>query len=91
MIAKLILGSTFCYFVLHFIGLVFLEEQPDWSRWVGIFGYLSMTVFLVRMFLCKNYAQWHKKDIIVKVDSFVGKSFVCKEVRRFDLRTISRK
>lgn len=83
---RLLLIVMILFFVLHFIGLIFMEEQPDWSRWAGIFGYLLMTVFLARMFLFKNYVQWNKKGIIIKVDSFVGKSIAFQEVRRFDLR-----
>ena len=47
-------------------------------------GFLFQVLFFGRMFVYKNYVQWNKKGIYVKVNCFIGINFSFEEIKSID-------
>ena len=57
-------------------------ENPKINQRICAIGYLSQAIFFSRMFWFKNYVQWNKKGMIIRIKSFFGKSISFNEVRK---------
>lgn len=47
-------------------------------------GFLFQVLFFGRMFVYKNYVQWNKKGIYIKVNRFQGTNLRFEDVKRID-------
>lgn len=61
-------------FILSLIGVfkpfnLFSEEIYKWLFTTGLLVY---SIFFSRMFWFKNYVQWNKKGIVIKINSWIG-------------------
>jgi hypothetical protein len=58
-----------------FGGFEIIEFQnPRINKGIRTIGYLSQTIYFTRMFWYKNYVQWNKKGLLIRTNSFWGKS-----------------
>lgn len=55
-------------------------ENPIINRRISAIGYASQAVFFSRMFWYKNYLQWNKKGMFIRINSFFGKSISFKTI-----------
>ena len=69
---SLILISLFCIF----FGFSEIIEfgNPKINKRISAIGYLYQAIFHSRMFWFKNYVQWNKTGILIRIKSFFGKS-----------------
>ena len=60
-------------------------QNPKINKGISKIGYLSQTVFFSRMFWFKNYVQYNKKGIFIRIKTFFGKSILFDNVERTEL------
>lgn len=80
---SLILISIFCIIFGFFEIIEF--ENPKINKRISAIGYLSQAIFFSRMFWFKNYVQWNKKGIVVRIKTFFGKSISFENVKNSKL------
>ncbi|CAM4087601.1 hypothetical protein [Flavobacterium weaverense] len=80
---SLILLSLFCIM----FGLFEINEfqNPKINKGISAIGYVSQVVFFSRMFWFKNYVQYNKKGIFIRIKTFFGKSISFGNVERTEL------
>ena len=61
-------------------------ENPKIYKWGSVIGFLIQSAFWFRMFLRKNYVQWNKKGIYIRVNSIIGPSLKFDEIKTTDLK-----
>ncbi len=61
-------------------------ENPKIYKWGSVVGFLIQAVFSGRMFWYKNYVQWNKKGISIRVNTILGPSFKFSEVKATNLK-----
>ena len=83
LLISLILISIFCIIFGFFEIIEF--ENPKINKRISAIGYLSQAIFFSRMFWFKNYVQWNKKGIVVRIKSFFGKSISFENVKNSKL------
>jgi|GEM_PF-582094 len=49
-------------------------------RYVLGLGYFLSAIFLTHMFWYKNYVQWNKRGMMIRIDSFFGKNLKFEEI-----------
>jgi hypothetical protein len=60
-------------------------ENPKINKRISAIGYFTQAIFFSRMFWFKNYVQWNKKGIVVRIKSFFGKSISFENVKNSKL------
>lgn len=80
---SLILISLLCMIFGFFEIIEF--ENPKINKRISAMGYLSQAIFFSRMFWFKNYVQWNKKGIVIRIKSFFGKSISFENVKNSKL------
>ena len=80
---SLILISIFCIIFGFFEIIEF--ENPKINKRISAIGYFTQAIFFSRMFWFKNYVQWNKKGIVVRIKSFFGKSISFENVKNSKL------
>ncbi len=60
---------------------IFKFENPNVNKIFSIVGHLSIVLFFSRMFWYKNYVQWNKKGIVLRINSFLGKTFTFEDIK----------
>jgi hypothetical protein len=75
---SLILISLLCIIFGFFEIIEF--ENPKINRNISAIGYLSQALFFSRMFWYKNYVQWNKKGLVVRIKNFWGKSISFEDI-----------
>ncbi|MDV7187914.1 hypothetical protein R3X25_11535 [Lutibacter sp. TH_r2] len=65
--------------IMLFLGLIliifgtfteFLSE--DWNKWIKASGYLLFSIYFLRKVIRKNYVQWNKLGMTVRINSYFG-------------------
>ena len=77
-IISLTLLSLFCLIFGVFEIIEF--ENPKINKRISAIGYLSQAVFISRMFWFKNYVQWNKKGLTLRINHFWGKSISFEDI-----------
>ena len=80
---SLILLSLFCIIFGLFEIIEF--QNPKINKGISAIGYVSQAVFFSRMFWFKNYVQYNKKGIFIRIKTFFGKSISFDNVERTEL------
>lgn len=80
---SLVLLSLICIIFGFFEIIQF--QNPKINKGISKIGYLSQTVFFSRMFWFKNYVQYNKKGIFIRIKTFFGKSISFDNVERTEL------
>lgn len=75
---SLILLSLVCIIFGFFEIIQF--KNPIINRRISAIGYASQVVFFSRMFWYKNYLQWNKKGMFIRINSCFGKSLSFKTI-----------
>jgi len=60
---------------------IFEFENAKINRRISSLGFLLMTIYFSRMFWFKNYVQWNKKGIVIRIKPFWGKSIAFDEIK----------
>jgi hypothetical protein len=55
-------------------------ENPKINKRIRAIEYLSQAVFISRMFWFKNYVQWNKKGLTLRINHFWGKSISFEDI-----------
>lgn len=70
-ISLMVLSIT-CLLIGSFELITF--ENPIVNKRIAAIGFASQAVFFSRTFWYKNYLQWNKKGMFIRINSFSGKS-----------------
>ncbi len=75
-----------CSIVFLFLGIFEISVFNDsfFNESFIKIGFLFQVLFFGRMFVYKNYVQWNKKGIYVKVNRFIGINFSFEEIKSID-------
>jgi hypothetical protein len=56
-------------------------ENPITNKILRCIGFFSQVLFYSRMFWFKNYVQWNKKGLVIRINSFWGKSIAFEDIK----------
>ena len=57
-------------------------ENQKINKGIRAFGFFSQFLFYSRMFFYKNYVQWNKRGLFLRINSFWGKTISFEDIRR---------
>ena len=77
-LTSLIVLSLICLMVGSFELITF--ENPIINKRISAIGFASQALFFSRTFWYKNYLQWNKKGMFIRINSFSGKSIAFKTI-----------
>ena len=80
---SLVLISLFC--IIFGLFEIIQFQNPKINKGISAIGYVSQAVFFSRMFWFKNYVQYNKKGIFIRIKTFFGKSISFDNVERTEL------
>lgn len=75
--------SIICFIIGIFEPIEF--SRYDLNKYILKIGFLLQALYFSQMFWYKNYVQWNKKGINIKVNSFLGKSLSFDQVKTTEL------
>ncbi|PHN92591.1 hypothetical protein CSC80_16740 [Maribacter sp. 6B07] len=74
---------------LIFILVGFFElfefENPKLNKRISAIGFFLQLVYFSKMFWYKNYVQWNKKGVVVRVNSWISKSLNFDQIKKTEL------
>lgn len=59
---------------------IYQFENPKINKWFSVIGFSLQIVYFGRIFLYRNLVQWNKKGILIRIRSFLGRSFKFQEI-----------
>lgn len=62
-------------------GLLLVFENPKINKLFMSIGFITQLLFLGRMFWFKNYVQYNKLGMTIKLNSFIGKTITFEAVK----------
>jgi len=65
---------------LAFVFELISFENPKWNKYFLALAYLSNAIFISQMFWYKNYVQWSKRGILIKVKSWSSKNLKFEDI-----------
>ena len=73
--------------VLILVGLIepIPFDNPKIYKKVSALGFFLQTIYFSRLFWYKNYVQWNKVGVNIKINSFLGKSLRFDEIKSVNL------
>lgn len=73
--------------VLILVGLIepVQYNNPKIYKLISALGFSLQTIYFSRLFWHKNYVQWNKIGINIKINSFLGKSLRFDEIKSVNL------
>ena len=75
--------SIFCFIIGIFEPIEF--SSYDLNKYILKIGFLLQILYFSQMFWYKNYVQWNKKGVNIKINSFLGKSLSFDQVKTTEL------
>ncbi|WP_323028077.1 hypothetical protein [Gelidibacter japonicus] len=72
----LILNGMFEYLVF---------ENPKTNKYLNAIGFLIVFGINSQMFWYRNYVQWNKRGIFIRIKSFLGKNITFKDIKSYEL------
>jgi len=60
-------------------------ENPKLNNSISAIGFFLQVIYFSKMFWYKNYVQWNKKGVVVRINSFMGKTLRFDEIRKTEL------
>lgn len=60
-------------------------ENPKLNKSISAIGFFLQVIYFSKMFWYKNYVQWNKKGVIVRINSFMGKTLRFDEIIKTEL------
>ncbi len=76
----LIILSIICLLIGSFELIPF--ENPRINKYFSMLGFLLQIIFYSRMFWFKNYVQWNKMAILIRINMFLGKSIQFENIEK---------
>lgn len=64
---------------------IFQFENRTMSKYLNATGFILIAIFSTRMFWYKNYVQWSKNGILIRIKSVFGKNIKFKEIKSSEL------
>ena len=61
-------------------------ENKIWNKLINVIPFLILATIHSKMFWFRNFVQWNKKGIVIKLNNFWGKSFKFEEINNFNLQ-----
>ena len=65
---------------------VFNNSDPRFAKYSNTIAYFILTLIFSKMFWFKNYVQWNKKGIMIKLNNSWGKNYRFEEISNFNLQ-----
>ena len=59
--------------------------NPKFNKHISSIGFLIPTIYFSKMFWYKNYVQWNKKGIEIRIKSFLGKTLKFDKIKVTEL------
>mgnify|MGYP003609989001 CR=1 FL=1 len=78
----LIIFSIIFFFIVIFEIPIFNNSR--FNEFLIKIGFLFQVLFFGRMFVYKNYVQWNKKGIYIKVNRFLGTNLSFDDIAKID-------
>lgn len=60
-------------------------DNPKLNKRISAAGFLLQVVYYSKMFWHKNYVQWNKKGAVIRINSWIAKSIIFKQIKTTDL------
>jgi len=60
-------------------------ENPKLNKSISAIGFFLQVIYFSKMFWYKNYVQWNKKGVVVRINSFMGKTLRFDEIKKSEL------
>lgn len=60
-------------------------ENPKLNKSISAIGFFLQVIYFSKMFWYKNYVQWNKKGVVVRINSFMGKTLRFDEIKKTEL------
>lgn len=60
-------------------------ENPKLNKSISAIGFFLQVIYFSKMFWYKNYVQWNKKGVVVRINSFLGKTLRFDEIKKTEL------
>ncbi|WP_437370992.1 hypothetical protein [Maribacter litoralis] len=86
--------NNWIWIVILIISLIFILigsfeliefENPKLNKSISAIGFFLQVIYFSKMFWYKNYVQWNKKGVIVRINSFMGKTLRFDEIIKTEL------
>lgn len=65
---------------------VFNNSDPRIAKYSNVIAYLILALIFSKMFWFKNYVQWNKKGIMIKLNGSWGKNYKFEEISTFKIQ-----
>lgn len=65
---------------------VFNNSDPRISKYSNVIAYFILALIFSKMFCFKNYVQWNKKGIMIKLNGSWGKNYKFEEISNFKIQ-----
>ena len=59
--------------------------NPKFNKYISSIGFLILTIYFSKMIWYKNYVQWNKKGIVIRIKSFLGKTLKFDKIKSTEL------
>ncbi|WP_430426743.1 hypothetical protein [Maribacter litoralis] len=60
-------------------------ENPKLNKSISAIGFFLQVIYFSKMFWYKNYVQWNKKGVVVRINSYMGKTLRFDEIKKTEL------
>lgn len=67
------------------VGILEPFENPKINKRIMVAGFLLQVVYYSKMFWYKNYVQWSKKGVVIRINSWTGKSLSFSQIKTSEL------
>ncbi|SNV32269.1 Uncharacterised protein [Chryseobacterium taklimakanense] len=65
---------------------IFNNSDPRIEKYSNAIAYFILMVIFSKMFWFKNYVQWNRKGIMIKLNNSWGKNYKFEEISNFNLQ-----
>lgn len=81
------IGIAIVSVICILIGLVkpFGLEEPIYYKYVSAIGFVGQGLFFTKLYWYKNYVQWNRLSIIIRVNRFWAKTIKFEDIKATDL------
>jgi hypothetical protein len=79
----IILLLSFPLIISRFLPIEF--ENPKVYNYLSASGFLLQVIYWSKLFWFKNTVQWNKKGIVIRINSFLGKSLNFDQIKKTEL------
>lgn len=81
----LLLVISLIVIVLNIVGF-YENYNPAIGKFMNVMAFLTLAIINSKMFWYKNFVQWNRKGITIKINQFLSKSLNFNEITKFDVQ-----